>query len=250
MKKIDYLLFGLLLSFTSCKENEPLFFDPNDTALQIWFGTSSSIQDSLTYNYAYSLTEVDSIIFNARLTGYPLDRDITFELEAVEGDIQAVDYHFPKYVLKAGQVELRSAIYIDRPKREDLFKETPGHITFKLKSTTDLLGGSKEMSSLKVSLRNNISKPDNWDSAPLYYRPLNYYFGSYSDVKYKFIMQVMGLTYFTIYVISNSATEADPYGISTSEMANYIKECKIALEVHNQENGALLDENNLPVVFP
>lgn len=250
MKKTAYLLFGLFMFFTGCGENEPLFFDQDNSALQIWFGSSSSIQDSLTFNYAYSLATTDSVQFNARLTGYPLNQDIPFELEAIDGDLQTVKYHFPKYVLKAGQTEMKASIYFDKLHNEDIFKDKPGRITFRLKSSSLLNAGSKEMSSLKVSLRNSISKPDNWDTAPLYYRALSYYFGSYSAVKYKFVMQVIGLTYFTIYVISNSTTEGDPYGVSSSDMTNYIKECKIALDRYNLENGPLLDENNLPVVFP
>lgn len=250
MKRISCLLLSITVFFTSCKENDLLFFDEQDNALQLWFGSSSSIQDSITYNYAYSLTDRDSVLFNVRLMGYPTNQDIPFELEAVEGDLLTVKYHLPKYVLKAGQTEIKVPIYFDKLANEDSFKDKAGRIVFRLKSNNLVMEGSQEMSKLTISLRNSIAKPDNWDEAPLYYRALSYYFGSYSDTKYRFVMQVMGLTYFTIYVSSNSITEADPYGVSTSEMANYIKECKIALEQHNLEFGPLLDENKLPVVFP
>ena len=51
------LALVMSLIFVGCSKNEYPEFDANYSALNIWFGTETIPQDSVTYNYSYALGE-------------------------------------------------------------------------------------------------------------------------------------------------------------------------------------------------
>lgn len=247
MKKIFVILFSTSFLFTGCEKNELQYFDSQNTALNIWFGTPSSVEDELSYNFAYASTDKDSIFFHARLLGYPLDRDFDFELEAFDGDKDLVYYTLPKYTLKAGETYARLPIYFEIPDDYPEFKTETGSIQFRLKENNDVKVGTADRTALRVSLKNSLSKPDNWDEAPLYYHTLARYFGTYSEAKYRFIIEVLGKSYFTVYASLNYITEVDPYAVSSSVATYYTQLCKIELA----QRDPIIDENtSLAITFP
>ena len=249
MKKILFSFIAFVF-LTSCKENKELYFDTNAQSLNIWFGSTNVIEDSVSYNFAYALKNRDSVLFNARLLGYPNSKDIEFELEAIDGDKDLVYYSTPKYTLKAGQTDLRLPIYIDKPENYQEFKNKTGFITFRLKETSTLKTGTKEMSTLKISFKNNISKPTNWDNESDYrYKSMDSYFGTYSDRKYLFIMEVTGMTHFRIFVTGTKDLEASDNQITTSTANYYASLIKLALLEYEAKNGPMMDENGNRVTF-
>jgi hypothetical protein len=232
-----------------CAENEKFFYDSTSSALNIWLGREAVVSDSITYNFAYQ-KEFDSITFYVRLTGIPGDVDRAFSLVPTGGDSSRVHYQTREYILRAGEYQASFPIYISKPEGYSEFKEKSGHVVFKVKENPFFKEGAEETSRLYIVFKNNVGKPENWDSATYPYRPLSTYFGTYSDTKYSFIIQVTGKSNFKIYytLVQNPQLAEDE--ITTLEATNMKNMCKIALLEYNAAHGDLVDENGEKVVFP
>ena len=240
----------LITNMSGCKENERVYFETEHTALNIWIGTQSAPVERITYNFAYQ-NDMDSIMFYARLSGVILDRPRTFTLEAVEGDTDKVGFEFGEYVLPAGGYLMQFPIYFKKPDNFNHFTATDGSIVFRMKANNEFGEGASGRNSITIVFKNAVGKPDNWDAEPGYpnYRELSYYFGTYSDVKYAFVIQTTGLSNFRIRNSANVAGEAD--NVISSTQAVYLnRECRKALDIYNANNAELLDEFDLPITFP
>lgn len=248
MEKVVFIIG--CVAFLSCNKNSALYYSREEKKINIWLGTSTVAADSVTYNFAYKIAGHDSLLFNYRLAGYPLDQDTEFELQAVSGDTNRVNYALGKYIIKAGQYQGTAPIYFDKPAGYSEFKNSSGKIVFKLKPSDGYTEGASELSTLNVVFKNFVAKPDNWDAAASPYFAMSKYFGTYSNVKYAFVIQVTGLVDFKIYytTVNNPVLEANT--ITATQASALQAQCKVALQTYNTQNGALLDENNNPVVFP
>jgi hypothetical protein len=244
------LLFIIPFLFASCKKNHELFYSTDTNTINIWLGNTVIVEDSVTYNFAYTVTGRDSVMFNYRIAGFPLDHDARFELKAVSGDTGKVHYSFGDYVIPAGSYAGQFPIYIDKPAGYSEFKSGVGEIVFKLKESPLFGEGAKELTALTLKFRNYVAKPDNWDAATSPYFTMARYFGAYSDVKYAFIIQTTGMANFKIYytVAKDPVLEENTI---TATKADYLKNlCKNALQQYNELHGPLMDENNNEVIFP
>jgi len=85
-----------------------------------------------------------------------------------------------------------------------------------------------------VKINDFLTKPNNWDSW------LKYFFGSYSQVKYAFIIDVTGRAEFP-----DTGPNALPYG----QFQYFESVCRNALEAYEAEHGTLMDEFGNPVTF-
>ncbi len=258
MKKISSILFVLasFLCFTSCSEESLPTYDTQYKALNIWFGSTNIVNENAVHNFSYSVGE-KAVEFQARVLGPVVDYDRKFTLEAVEGDIARADssYHFEEYVIPAGETSGTFKIYFNTSKLSNKYAFTgekgdagEGSITFRMKANDEFQIGADRMNSLKVVLRNFLAKPDNWDGNGT--SNYEYYFGSYSKVKYQFMIDVCGLIDFKI-----SFGAAKTYDPETNTInynyAKYLADLfKQRLAEYNEEHGSpLLDENEEPVQF-
>ncbi|GGH63250.1 hypothetical protein HNQ91_002568 [Filimonas zeae] len=248
MQKVLFII--CCLAFFSCTKNDELHYPAQKHGLNIWLGTNMTPADSLTYNFAYVLTGKDSVVFHYRIAGYPLDHDTQFELEAVSGDTNLVHYSLGKYTIKAGQYEGTGAIYIEKPAGYNEFTGSTGKITFRLKASDLFESGVNELSTLQVAFKNYVARPDNWDAATAPYRPMNIYFGAYSNVKYAFIIKTTGMVDFKVYLSNAASPDLEPNTITATHATALKMECKVALQEYNEQYGILYDENNIQVVFP
>ena len=244
------VLWVMLIGY-SCEENERYYFDRQYSALNIWLGAKNTPVDSFVYNYAYQ-AEHDSVIFYVRLTGMPLKEARSFSLEAVEGDIDLVDFSYADYILEAGVNEASFPLYIDKTVDFSGFKDRNGYIVFKMKENNTFVQGVEEYSRLCIILKNGVGKPENWDVATYPYQALSRYFGSYSDVKYSFIIQATGLSNFRIYYTVAQNPDLEDNVITHLEAAYLRTKCQLALQEYNNdpEKEDLRDENGELVVFP
>jgi hypothetical protein len=254
MKKIftAIVICLFMVSMSGCKKNERMYFDTTHPALNIWFGTTAgTVLEQTTFNFAYQ-NDMDSVIFNARLSGEVVDYDRTFTLEAVDGDISKVDYVFGDYMIPAGEYLVQFPIYFRKPANFNEFKDEEGSIVFKMKANSEFFEGAQGQNSITVTLKNAVGKPDNWDAeVSSYYRTLTYYFGTYSDVKYAFIINVTGMSNFRIYY-STSLPAGTPDNVIPSSQAQYMnRQCRTALAKYNETNTVpLTDEFGNLVEFP
>ena|SRR5690606_5210515 len=243
----------LVLFIAGCGKNDLQYFEEETPFLNVWFGEGSVVQDSLTHNFAYSIADRDSIVFNYRIAGFPVDQDRPFELEVVEGDADLIDLELGTYQVSAGQYEGRATFYVKRPGAAALpvFETRDPKLTLRVKSSSYFQESPKGLSTLDLVFKNAVTKPDNWDQATFPYQTLASYFGTYSDVKYSFIIQTTGLSNFSVYYTVSPTPPPLPDNTITSVHAAFLRsQCRIALAAYELEHGEpLLDENRNPVAF-
>lgn len=263
MKRIAYVftLCAMVACMSSCDKNSTPVFDAEYSALNIWFGTSTSstlgsgdtVLDSVTYNYSYAIDE-SNVTFHARIAGTPVDYDRSFTLETYDGDMDEAEgsYRVETYTFKAGQTEIECPIYFDTSKlrNSNSFTQADGRLYFRVAANDDFAAGVDKRRSLVVVLKNYLAKPDEWDDNISPYSKYSSYFGSYSKTKYQFMIQVLGLIDFHIY---NRATM--PYNEETNEVSlNYAQfmaeQMKLALAEYNATHDTpLKDETGALVTF-
>ncbi len=257
MKKrnIIYTLGALLISLSSCQQNTYEQFDSEYRAVNIWVGTEQNPLDSTSYNFSYSL-EQDSLIFYARLIGTLPTSTQSFTLEAYEGDIDKVDgaVEIGEYTFEPGEYLKQFPILFDPTKlsSEDsaYFADNNGYLKFRLKVTDEVVAGAESYQTIHVILKNAIAKPDTWDEAVYPQVALYKYFGSYSEVKYKFMIQEIGQVDFKVrYNQTPDYDEAT--NTFSSAYAKFLKNKMIlALEEYNETHSEpLTDEFGFPVTF-
>ncbi len=255
MKQYIYLLLGVFLplTFTGCDYNDRQLFNTDYTALDIWFGSTSTVVDSTIYNYSYTL-EVDSLTFYAQVTGLLSDEDRTFVLEVFDGDIEEAEgsYTTLTYTMPAGEYLIECPIYFDTSKLKDSdsFSETDGHLYFRMAENSYYNTGTEERSVLHVVLRNRLSQPEEWYSATYPYRAYYLYFGEYSQVKYQFMIQILGLIDFHILYTATVPYDEDTNTVSVSYV-NYMVELmqQALIEYNATHDTPLTDETGTLVTF-
>ncbi|WP_442590590.1 DUF4843 domain-containing protein [Pedobacter sp. AW31-3R] len=250
MKHINFIILALLI-FSGCKKSELQLFREETPLLNIWLGTNSVVQDSLTHNFAYTSGNRDAITFYYRIAGYAVDYDRTFELSTSDDDARLVNFTFGSYVVPAGKYEGSFILYVDKPEDMDVFTQRDLKVTFTLKQTDLFQPSTTNYKALRIKFKNAIAKPENWETAVSPYFPLKTYFGTYSDAKYRFIIQTTGLSNFSVYS-TIAINPVLPENTITTFNALALKiQCKVALEQYNAEHDTdLLDENGNPIVFP
>ncbi len=258
MKKSNKLYLTLALitaTVIGCQENEYNTFDSEYKAVNIWVGNQVSVLDSTTFNYSYYLTK-DSLMFYARLIGTLSSEPQTFTLEAYEGDLEEAEgsYEIGQYTFYADEYLKEFPIYFDPTKLKDTsaFKEKDGTIKFRLKQEGNFVAGADQYQTIHVTLKNDLAKPDTWDEATYPNVKLSNYFGTYSETKYKFIIQEIGKVDFK--VAYNMSVEYDEEtNTFASYYAKFLKNMMIlALEEYNAANPdePLIDElSGLPITF-
>ena len=113
------------------------------------------------------------------------------------------------------------------------------------------VAGADKYQTIHVTLKNDLAKPDTWDEATYPNVKLSNYFGSYSLVKYKFMIQEIGKVDFK--VSWNMSVEYDEAtNTFASYYAKFLRNLMIlALEEYNAANpdAPLTDEWGFPVTF-
>lgn len=250
MKNI-YMFLLLIMTMAGCKKNDLQYFEQELPFLNIWLGTRGSVLDSIAHNFAYSSGNKDSILFYYRIAGYPAAQDRIFELSTSDNDAKLLNFSFGTYKVPAGKSEGSFVFYVDKPADKNLFLNRDLKVTFQIKPTTVFQPAVREQSALRITFKNAVSKPDNWENAALPYLPLRNFFGVYSNEKYKFVIQVTGMSNFAVYRTVAVNPELEANTITEVHARALQGQCKIALEKYKTDNGKdLLDENNIPIVFP
>lgn len=254
-RTIQYSLCMLcIMAVTACQQEEIMKFDPTMAGLNIWVGTSGgAIYEEVSYNYSYALEE-GSVTFYARVYGVPADYDRTFTLEPFGDYIDEIipTIRTEEYVMPAGAVSSEYKVYFNSENlpTEDLFTEYDGKISFRMVDNDTFGAGAENMQSFTVVLRNRIAKPDNWDSANYPQVALSKYFGTYSRVKYQFMIEHLGLIDFIISYSASTSIDETTNTVSPA-YAVYLQQMmqeKLA-EYNTTHDTPLTDENGDIVIF-
>lgn len=248
------ILAAVLLVASSCSKEEVPTFDTSMCSLNIWVGTEISVYETTTYNYSYAYEE-GSVTFYAQISGMPADHDRTFRLEAFGDDCEKIanTIRTEDYVIPAGEIGGKYKVYFNTQKLSDpnLFSENDGRVSFRMVSNDIFSIGTENHQEFTVVLKNYISKPDNWDTAPILYKALSTYFGTYSRVKYQFMIEVLGLIDFQIFVNARTAYDETTNTVSVLYVESYMRpKLQSALTEYNATHDVpLTDEFGNLVTF-
>lgn len=258
MKNLNYTAIACLLAVVmgSCDKNEMMRYDTDYAALNIWFGTETNVTDSVSYNYSYSMGE-GSLTFYARVAGVPTDYDRTFAIEAFDGDLNEAEgsYRTESYTIPAGETLTECPIHFDTSllKNADSFTERDGHLYFRMVANEAFATGTDNRSVLKVVLKNYLDKPDEWDSAMGKRRAYYLYFGTYSKVKYQFMISTLGLVDFHIEYGFSGTYDPETNTMSIAYAQYLVQKLQVALEEYNNDpnnpDTPLRDETGAVVTF-
>ena len=250
-----YILTTLLVVLlASCSKEEVDTYDTSRTALNIWVGTQAgAVYESVSYNYSYAYEE-GSVTFYAQLSGMPADHDRTFQLEAFGGDsaIMANTIRTEDYILPAGEVSGVYQVHFNTQLLNDpnMFSQRDGTIHFRLKENNEFAIGTENHQTFTMILKNYLAKPDNWDNANFPRIPLSNYFGTYSRVKYQFMIEVLGLIDFEINYNTQTAYDEERNVVSSVYAVHLQQLMQRALIEYNETHDEpLTDEYGLPVTF-
>ena len=221
MKYTFICLFGLVMSLLWGCDNDDYVWNGQDYARLVGPEIWTQGTDSMTFTFSVYPTDtvrfaVESEIF---VQGRVSDNDRTIRLQVDETNTTAPadSYSVPEeVVLRGGEHSADFDILIYR--------------------IPEIQERDITLSSLTITWNDKITRPSNWDD-------LEEFFGTYSEVKYRFIISTLGISVF-------------PYGegeFTWGRMWNYHLQMVAALEDFNNDpdnpEAPLTDENGGVVSF-
>lgn len=233
-----FLFFNLILIlFCSCSENDHIIFVEKNGLT--FYKDDVFAGDSLVFVYSFineAVTGDNDIVWvPITLTGKPSETDLPFTLEVGKESTAKEGVHFllSETIFPANTVTFNYPVTLLRT--EDL-KEEPKSFTLKIKENECFSVGALETyyrySSVKFNITDQIIKPSWWGFVE------SLYYGSYSNEKYKFMVEVAG--------VSNFSTEE----VNFVSISNYIELFKAAIIEYEKEHGyPLRDENGQVITF-
>lgn len=242
------LIPALLLTFvTACEKSELTKYDQSDM-VYIYKDYFSATKDSVTYSFAIKPTSlsIDTVKVPLRIMGVAKTTDRTVTVRAVPDSSTAVagqHYDFLPVLIKAGEYAGNIPVLV---KKTGDLKTGEKRLLVEVMESSDFKPGIPNTVPLNpraggslrflIKINDALTKPANWDTQ------LASYFGTYSQAKYKFVIEVTGRTEFIF------GSGAD--NISTSQILFYKTSCKNALLAYEAANGPMLDENGIRITFP
>lgn len=224
IKPMFYAGLATLMLGACAKDEELLFNDKNSIYVET--------QDSTDYTFATSPATIvrDSFMLNFRISGTASDMDRTFVVVPISGSTAKLGYHYSlgPLVVKANQYRTTVPIYFYR---KPGLKDSVLRATLEIQENDNFKQGLAARQRFKFSISDIFSKPTNWETT------WATYFGSYSEVKFRFLLGATGKTNW------NSGPLPQDSRVLSQIARN-------ALLEYNQKNGALIDEFGLEVFFP
>ena len=239
----------------ACSHEEVSTYNTSITGLDIWLGNSSgAVYESTSYNYSYAFEE-GGVTFYAQISGMPVDHDRTFHLELFgeDADLARSTVRLEDYILPAGAVSGTYKVYFNTQKLSDptLFTQTDGHVSFRLVPSDDFIIGTENHQQFTVILKNYLAKPDNWDTANFPHMALSKFFGTYSRVKYQFMIEHLNIVDFDVNYNARTSYDEETNVVSYSYVTSYLVQVmQQALQEYNATHETpLTDEFGNPVEF-
>lgn len=245
-RNILIILLPVLLCWVAgCSKSELTAYAQKDM-IYIYRTAYGLTNDSATLSFAIksATLQTDTVWVNVRIMGNASPKDRVVKLEAWADSTTAVedaDYAFLPYTLPAGAFTARLPVVIKRVAKQ---KTQEMRLLLRVAASADFEPGatgatasSKPGATLKYLIKINdfLTKPSNWDSY------LVYYFGTYSQVKYKLIIDATGRVEFL-----TSGTDA----VTGTSLTYYALQAQKLKAAYESVNGPMLDENGNAITFP
>lgn len=232
--KIIYLFAAAASFFTACKKSELTEYvqDP-----RVYFVNGQVAEYSFGVKPASLVT--DTLYISLRIMGSAANRDRTFNLVLDDSSTAKLGYHFSfgPLVVQADSFQRTLPVYLYR---KPGLKDSIVTAFLTIGESADFKPGYADKYTTvsvldkqhyRIILNDQLLKPSNWETS------LATNFGTYSKVKFEFMIQATGKTNWL-------------GAIYPQDMLFLVQTVKYALYTYEQENGPLIDENGARVVFP
>lgn len=241
MKNAFLILFAII-TLSACKKDQTETF--NGKAGISFYYISGGGADSTNFSFANQLQQNsrDTIFVRMRVMGSAVNYPREIEVKALPATTATEGVHFflPKITLPADSLTIAYPIILINT--SDL-KTNTYHLEVAVAENKDFIQGAVGQANVttrnipvyKINFNNQLIKPDYW----LY---IANYFGDYSNVKYRFMIDVCGITDFRPDYIGGF--------LLYSDFLNYNVKLKNALKAYTDIFGPMLDENGTVISFP
>lgn len=232
-----YLSTILLFVLCACTKNEYITYGEKN-GLVFKKGENLMTADSLVFSFITEAVrgDKDTIWIPIALTGMPENEAKKFALAVDENSTAEENRHFKltEMVFSAGKTEMLYPIILLRAKELET-ESRFFRLAIKENESFEVGAASSETyRTINIRMLDQVIKPSWWGGAE------NYYYGVYSHTKYRFMIDVIG--------ISNFAQAVLAY----PQIINYRAAFKAALVAYEIEHGEPLvdDESKQAVTFP
>lgn len=237
MKYIHIILAALIFVVGGCKK---VSMPGYEAGPGLYF--NDVMGDSTNYSFAnqVALKTTDTLFLKMIIMGNLENHERDVQLEAIDGSTAKEGVHYKLPIIKLASKAYEFLYPVVLFNTEDL-KTNTVRLVLKAKANKDfpegaaIITGSSRYAKYKVNFNNKLIKPDYW-------RFIQNYFGEYSDVKYKFMIDVIG--------ISDFLPDLNGGTIVYSDFINYSGQMRKALDEYEAIHGPMLDETGKEVSFP
>ena len=203
--------------------------------------------DSLNYTFVdkNSSVTMDTVWLPVRIAGYTAGQDRPIKLVVASAGTTAIagtHYKLLNYVMPKDSFQTSLGVVLIR---DPSLQDTSVVLNLQLQPSTDfpvlmkdtLMGDGDYYSrnNIRIIITDRLIKPSNWDTY------LVNFFGAYSEVKFRFIAGVLGVSSFP---------NTGPNALKYPQLQYYQTVVRNALIDYNAAHGPLIDENGSPVTFP
>lgn len=241
-----FILPAVLLLASACSKDISSY--QNDPRAYFYDQTTGvAIQQitERTFTFApYDATVVtDTQYIPVKIAGLPANTDRTFAARVITDSSTAVegrDYQLLHGTIKANAITGTLPLVLHRT---TMLKDSTLHLRMAIADSADFKAGAVEDNFYTMIWNDALIKPNNWDTRP----GIAQFFGTYSLVKYQFIIATLHKSQFDIL----TTRVYDPTKVTTDQMYDYDAQLKSALKVYNSTHTpALTDEFGVLVTFP
>ncbi|MDR6784320.1 hypothetical protein ABIE26_002291 [Pedobacter africanus] len=250
-----YLITILGIGITSCSKD--LVYE-NNPGIYIDKEKMISSRDSIAYSFAEKsdTRTLDTIYLPIKISGEVsnVDRNVPLVVNAAKTTATAgTHFQILESRVKANELTATAAIQLKRTadlksKQLRIYLEIVPNADFPLviaKTKTNNTYNGEPMSTYNpgylIKLTDQLLKPDTWDGSGSWFK---YYFGNYSAVKFKFIIEVTGRT------VWGDRARYGPDAPTSAELKVYYTKLVTALYEYEQAHGPMIDETGNQVTFP
>ncbi|WP_165499817.1 DUF4843 domain-containing protein [Pedobacter frigidisoli] len=234
------------ITFGSCKKDIDKYEDDPMVYFYVQQANSTVLVSSIAYSFATRSVTLaqDTIYVGVKIIGLAAPTERKFGAEAIidaNSATAGTDYKILTGTVKANQLMGRLPVVVYRT--ADL-KTITKQLKIRLKDENDFKAGVIESNLFTLNWNDALIKPTNWDSVV---GGLLGYFGTYSRVKYQFIIDTIALSAFPV----QGSSAYSPTLITNQQMLEYARQLKLALAQYNSTHTTpLTDEFGVAVTFP
>ncbi len=237
---ITIVLISLCTIFLSCTKNDVVNYSGKNMVYfyerYMYLGYDERRTEKITYSFAVkpSTLNEDNVKIKVRLQGRLSDKDRAVKVSYIPDSTTAVSgTHFKLNdgIVKAGEYDGYVPVTLFRS--PDM-KQNTFRIKLKIVNNEWFESGVIEDNYIALEVSDKLIKPTNW--------PQWYGFGEYSDNKYRFVIDVLGISDFPV---ANRYQTGPVEGIYTAaQLFGFAYRLKIAYEEYKKVHGPIYMNDN------